>query len=106
MKTLEDRDKLIDEAINKAPYYERDELISLVRRMKDCLDEGVLLNREQVMEMMGISTKTLERYRMYDGLPYIKVANGSRGARIFFYEHEVHEWLRTQTRVVFRKHQR
>jgi excisionase family DNA binding protein len=95
MATAELRDELIAESF-KATKLDPESLLDLIVRMRNCLDEGVILSISEVAEMIGVSEKSVYLYYTYHDLPSLKILGHRK-----FYEHEVHEWLKEKHRIRF-----
>lgn len=87
MADVELMDKLIDESF-KAPEMSREELLDLIARMRDCMDEGVLMNAEEIAQELRCSGRTIYRYVSL-GMPVVY-----RPHQMMFYLHEVHQWIK------------
>ena len=57
------------------------------------------LNTEQLAELLGVATSTIEAWRYSDrGPPYVKLAGGRRGGLVRYARAAVEAWLAAQTR--------
>jgi len=54
------------------------------------------ISKKQVCHKLAIARATLDRRRKHPEFPKAKKPDGKRGARCYWYEHEIEAWMRTQ----------
>lgn len=54
------------------------------------------ISKKQVCHKLSIARATLDRRRKQPQFPKPRKADGKRGARCYWYEHEIDDWMRMQ----------
>lgn len=67
-----------------------DKKIERLTTQRNCLDGEQLLDNQDLMFLLKVSTRTLQRYRTKGILPYIKLDDG----RCYYKATDVHKLLR------------
>lgn len=67
-----------------------DKKIERLTTQRNCLDGEQLLDNQDLMFLLKVSTRTLQRYRKKGILPYIKLDDG----RCYYKASDVHKMIR------------
>lgn len=73
-----------------------DKKIERLTTQRNCLDGEQLLDNQDLMFLLKVSTRTLQRYRKKGILPYIKLDDG----RCYYKASDVHKMIREKFQII------